>query len=174
MERTEKMARLFEAGKTFEDIGSQFQLSRQRVQQILAPLGYNKTTGGKFMLGVQRRAKLLEKRDQRYIRLYGFSFDQMAPFRRDGSLRKFIIHRKHAKARGIGWQLSFAEWWDAWQQSGYWQRRGRGTGYCMARNGDAGPYAIGNIYFCTGSQNTKDGFINKPASGRKRRNRKTI
>lgn len=56
-------------------------------------------------------------------------------------------HQKNAaKRRGIGWEITFAEWIGVWMSSGHWEKRGRGADcYCMARHGDAGPYAVGNV-----------------------------
>lgn len=66
--------------------------------------------------------------------------------------------RGKAAIREIEWRLTFPQWWEIWQASGKWEQRGRGQGCVMARNGDAGPYAVGNVYICTNGQNVKDGY----------------
>lgn len=66
-----------------------------------------------------------------------------------------------AERRGVGFEMSPAEWWAWWQQDGRWQRRGRGLDrLCMARLGDVGPYAVGNVYCATNSQNLRDAMSN--------------
>lgn len=80
----------------------------------------------------------------------------------------FRRQRNFAAVRGIEWQLSLQQWWSAWQESGRWAQRGRRKGlYVMARNGDVGPYALGNIYFTTLEQNSSDQFKWKPTGVRR-------
>ena len=86
-----------------------------------------------------------------------------------GIARKFKQQKATAGIRGIEWRLTFYQWWNAWQQSGYWDNRGKGSGYCMARKGDSGPYSVENIYFCTIGQNVKDSYVNKPPHVRRKR-----
>lgn len=70
--------------------------------------------------------------------------------------RAFQYQRKSADRRGIGWQLSFEQWWRIWSESGKWEVRGKTKGcYVMARPGDKGPYAVGNVYITTHSDNAK-------------------
>lgn len=60
--------------------------------------------------------------------------------------QKYNHQKADAKHRGIGFDLTFEEWWDIWQASGRWYERGNVPGkYVMARNGDVGPYAVGNV-----------------------------
>lgn len=73
--------------------------------------------------------------------------------------KKFRQQRSGAKKRGIGWELTFDQWWDIWTQSGKWSDRGRGAlRCCMARKLDRGPYAVGNVYIATNSINSMDHF----------------
>jgi NUMOD3 motif-containing protein len=67
---------------------------------------------------------------------------------------KFYNHRMSANERGIPFLLTFEQWWRIWQDSGHWEDRGRGRNqYCMARFGDKGPYAIGNVRIITVLEN---------------------
>ena len=64
------------------------------------------------------------------------------------------MQRQNAKRRGVPFNLTFEQWWALWNDSGKWTRRGRCLGqYCMARKGDRGPYAIGNVFIVTVSRN---------------------
>jgi hypothetical protein len=64
----------------------------------------------------------------------------------DGARRKFANHKCRAVSSGIGWQLTFEEWCEIWRKSGQWENRGPKRGqYVMARNWDAGPYAVWNV-----------------------------
>ena len=72
---------------------------------------------------------------------------------------KFDQQRTTAMQRGIGWQITFDQWMRVWNDSGHWEQRGRAaSSYVMARHGDTGPYAVGNVYICTLSQNCSDQY----------------
>ncbi|MDR5801190.1 hypothetical protein [Caballeronia sp. LZ001] len=65
----------------------------------------------------------------------------------------FRQQRASAARRGIGWKMSFDEWWMIWRD--WYHMRGRGKNQlCMARQGDVGPYASDNVYLttCLGNQ----------------------
>ena len=70
---------------------------------------------------------------------------------------KYHVQKSRAKERGIPFLLTFEEWWDIWLASGKWEQRGRRSGqYAMARPGDQGPYARGNIEICLVQKNVGD------------------
>lgn len=71
--------------------------------------------------------------------------------------RAFRAHRDNARARGIAFQFTFAEWLAWWETDGRLANRGRGRdNFVMARKGDAGPYSPGNVYCATQAQNIAD------------------
>ena len=75
----------------------------------------------------------------------------------------FRAHRHGAKARGIKFLLTFEEWLTIWNNSGHLHERGQHRGqYCMARYGDRGPYAIGNVKIILTAANTREGCLGKP------------
>lgn len=70
---------------------------------------------------------------------------------------KFLLQQRQAKARGIVFLLTFDEWWEIWEQSGHWENRGKKSGqYVMARFGDVGPYAVGNVRITTCNENASE------------------
>lgn len=71
---------------------------------------------------------------------------------------KYRQHKQNAKKRGIAFELSFAQWLDVWKRSGHWDERGNktGAGYVMARHGDAGAYADGNVSIITHAENVAE------------------
>lgn len=69
--------------------------------------------------------------------------------------------KARAKQRGIDFQLTYQEWIGVWINSGKLLGRGRGANeYCMARVGDQGPYAVGNVYICTNAENSAHASAN--------------
>ena len=81
----------------------------------------------------------------------------------------YVIHKATAKARGIAFLLTFEEWMTIWIESGNWHLRGNLKGqYVMARAGDIGPYAAGNVRICTVSENRAEARQGKPMSAETR------
>lgn len=73
-----------------------------------------------------------------------------------GNFKKYRRQKYSAKYRGIPFELTFDEWMKIWTGSGHWHERGRGKGYVMARFGDKGPYAIGNVKIITNAENRRE------------------
>lgn len=68
---------------------------------------------------------------------------------------KYVRHKANAKRRGVGFELTFAQWWHIWDVSGKWLLRGNRKGkYAMLRIADAGPYCIANVYIARMEVNT--------------------
>lgn len=170
------------AGETLQEIGNSYEVSREFVRQRIQWMGLDPKAGGKAaqtLMGLHDRiAKKKATQDaieDRHFKRWGMTREQYRAL--PGSeldqndcrnpKRAFTEQRRNAKTRGVGWELSFADWWRIWQESGHWNERGRGEGYCMARWGDSGPYSVDNVYICTIGQNFSDHWI-------VRRQRKTI
>ena len=66
-------------------------------------------------------------------------------------------HKRGAKDRGIEFLLTYEEWLKIWIDSGHLHERGPKKGqYVMARFGDKGPYAVGNVKIITCSDNIRE------------------
>lgn len=64
-----------------------------------------------------------------------------------------------ARKRGVPFLLTYDQWRRIWQLSG--KTKGRlGHEYCMARKGDRGPYAVGNVRIITNRQNVSESWAN--------------
>lgn len=72
---------------------------------------------------------------------------------------KYHAQKYHAKNRGILWNISYEEWLDLWTKSGQLENRSA-DGYVMCRNGDEGPYELGNVYIAHNSVNKQDAWFN--------------
>lgn len=71
--------------------------------------------------------------------------------------RAYLAQYSSARRRGIGFEFEFLDWWRWWQVDNRWAVRGRKRGcVMMARIGNAGPYAPGNVYAATHKQNSAD------------------
>lgn len=71
--------------------------------------------------------------------------------------QKYYFHKRAAELRGIEFLFTFDEWLTTWEQSGHLHERGCRKGqYVMARLGDRGPYAVGNVKIITCQQNNRE------------------
>lgn len=157
-ERSERMAALYRQGKTLEQIGAEYGITRERVRQIInkhhGPTGKQ---GGKAKVAKDRRKQVYAARDARSMKQWGCPWSQYVLLRdAKKPVRAFHSQRQNAATRGIGWELNLWQWWTIWQESGHWEERGRGAGYGMCRKNDTGPYSVGNVYIATGVENIKD------------------
>jgi hypothetical protein len=169
----DEIERLFIGGLTMREIASQAGVTSQRIQQILSKRGLNSTNGGASIVrNARKEARLRQEQEKiaemesRYHIVFGCRRDECLDAPKSAE-RQFKKQRRNSSARGVSFEMSFADWWAVWSASGKYDERGQGK-YVMARKGDAGPYKKGNVYICSSSQNTKDSYVNKPFSERKR------
>lgn len=158
------IANQFKAGRSAQDIASEYGVTRERIYQILRRQGVTGKHGGQAVRTSIRRNAVAAERAERHLELYGCTKKQLDEVRgmRSGKgvnpLTAFTYQRNHARYRGIPWELKFWDWWQIWQASGKWAQRGREQGsFCMCRRGDTGPYAKDNVYISTADHNTSLG-----------------
>lgn len=145
MKRAAISAAMYRGGLTIQQIADHFGLSDVAIVFDLRRAG-------------------VDTRDVRAWKFYRCSHTDFVKFN-DGQpagargSRAFLYMKQasNVKFRRIGWHISFPEWVTLWRDSGHFHERGRGTGYVMARRGDVGPYAIGNVYITHSTDNTRDG-----------------
>jgi hypothetical protein len=153
---------------TLREIGSHYGMTRERVRQLTSRHGLNRRSGGMHKSSVDNKARkaanVAARRDARAILYYGCPYaellalnDRQKPRIGTSNAGKFRIQKNNALVRGVVWAITFPQWMQVWQGSGHWQERGRARdAYVMARRGDTGPYALGNVYITTLAGNTSD------------------
>lgn len=174
---------------TLQEIGNVFGICRERVRQITSwEFGIDKIEGGgaiKCFLGkrekAEKKAAHRSAREQRFFdkwrvtEEFAKSISDLKLSNWSHPIRLFERQRQNAKNRGVGWDMTFKQWWDIWQESGHWHERGRrADGYVMGRYGDSDGYTPDNVYICTLRQNSMDGYIAHPVSERIAKRRKTL
>jgi hypothetical protein len=156
-DRNSVIVSLFIDGKTLQEIGDIYGISRERVRQILSNCGLTRADGGRAVKAKRRKEEKARKREEEVQRRYGCSIEFYDSMRGDESyhesrVRRFAQQRNNAKKRGIDWNLTFYDWCNIWGDK--WESRGRTLGqFVMARNGDTGPYSADNVKIVTCSEN---------------------
>jgi hypothetical protein len=165
--RAQDMRQRYEDGETLEQIGQRYNLTRERVRQILTKsFGTTGRDGGQAEQARSKRREFHKKRDARSMKTWGCTYRQYCSLLRrpDRPTYAYWAQVKNAQKRKIAWELSLWQWWKIWEQSGHWAERGRGHGYCMCRLNDVGPYSVDNVYIATGSDNMKDYWARRRAA----------
>lgn len=168
--RADSMATLYRSGRTLQQIGNQYGLTRERVRQIIGFYhGLDRKDGGVRITSEKNKAARGRKAEMRSFARWGCSVAQHRALlkigremRRSGKgayqgpCAAFRNQKNNAASRGIAWELTLWQWWQIWQESGRWEQRGRGQGYVMRRLRDEGPYAPGNVFIASAIENCSD------------------
>lgn len=172
-----KMKELWLKGWTLERIGSRYGITRERARQLINFVRKPEDKGGVTIVAEKNEAirgeKLRIRREQFAQKRFGCSHAEYLAIRgskdyKHSAIRHYRYQKRNARVRKIGWELTLTEWWQIWQDSGKWSRRGRGkTRYAMSRLGDHGPYKVGNVAIVTNSENIKEAVAIARANGRK-------
>lgn len=165
--RANHMADKFAGGLTLQQIGNEYGISRERVRQILRDYsGMSRVDGGSFIRTLIHLRYVSPKKEPKYLENYGCYLSEAIKLNegknisvRGGIALKYSEQRRNALTRNIAWEITFPQWVRVWEESGNFNERGRGTGYCMARIGDTGGYSVDNVEIITISQNFSDSYL---------------
>lgn len=155
-ERTKRMADMYAQGVTLANIGAQFGVSRQCIQQLLRRAGVDPKSGGHAQRARLKREGQLPKAHVFSQRL-GVTREVWEMASAAGLIGAFRSQANASKNRGIQFSLTFGQWLAIWQASGKLDQRGRGHGkYCMSRIKDSGGYELGNVHIQPCEQNSRE------------------
>jgi DNA-binding CsgD family transcriptional regulator len=169
------MKKLYRSGKTLEEIGNEFGLTRERVRQLMQMKAKDGGKSVRSLLVQKEKAEHKKIEGERSShRVYGCSAKIVETIQ--GALSKttygspcvtYIQHKKAAFDKATEWQFTLETWWRIWQGSGKWPLRGRGRDrYCMARIGDTGPYSPDNVHIITNAENSAESYDKHPSQAR--------
>src|SRR3954471_16218414 len=85
--------------------------------------------------------------------------------RTKANVARYDQQKYQAGRRGIKWEFTLDTWFEWWDKTGLWQRRGpHRTEYVMARFNDVGPYAPWNVKCITSSENIREHMMGETKS----------
>lgn len=156
----------YRGGEILDVIAADYDVTRERIRQILKKHGVSGNDGGKSVVAAENRAAQQVERDRRFIEKRGCTYAQWKMLNVIGRkqmacgaaysstpIGAFVTQKNNARKRGIAWDFTLWQWWSIWQASGKWSQRGRGQGYVMCRRGDTGPYAEWNVFIGRATEN---------------------
>jgi len=154
-ERADAMVTAYRSGKTLQEIGNAYGITRERVRQILKLKGVSYENGRGKVVQAHQKAKAADYYaglNRRCFARTGMNRDEYDAARKTQSpcgtdaATAFRSQRNQAKHCRVKWDLTFAEWWEVWQSSGKWDQRGKGAGhYFLARKNLSLPFQSGNV-----------------------------
>lgn len=172
--RIDRIVSMYRDGSTLSEIAVVFEISRERVRQILASCGIGKKDGGlaarkskSARAEEEAMRRKMERLDNYAFKRFGCSHSEldrinagMTWTNTESPAHLYWRQRRSAIQRCIGWEFTLPEWWAVWEMSGKWSQRGRGaSAFCMARIGDKGPYSTTNVKICTNKENICEGYV---------------
>ena len=158
----------YKSGKTQQEIAILYSISRERVRQILNRNDIYGNDGGQAVkcflnYSLSKREIGIRNTLEKKLVLYKCTKDQFYFLRSfsekiiDTPLFSYKQQRLNAKNRGIDFNLTCWEWWEIWQNSGKYEKRGCGIDkYVMARKGDTGSYSKENVEIIEFGENVRN------------------
>jgi len=166
LDRTQTMINLFKLGNTLQEVGDKYHITRERVRQILTQSEVKAEDGGRRIKKINRCFAKKEKWLNTWLPLYKCLRKDFIEITQGNGVHggnkyplRYWRQATNSKSRGIGFNLTFPEWYKIWEESGHIGNMGLGVGkYCMSRYKDVGNYEIGNVKIISSVQNSVDAW----------------
>lgn len=144
-----------EEGLTMNDIAEKYDMSRERIRQILRD---NFNLSGKDGLArINTKKQHLAERqaaDDKFKRKHGMSKAEFKAIKIQHTIVKngkeinavyqgFLNQRANAHRSKVAFHLNFAQWWKLWNESGFFDQRGQGK-YGLVRKDSNLPFTLEN------------------------------
>lgn len=175
--RTQQIIEWCRAGLTLQQVGDRFNISRERVRQIVAANDVLADERGRAIRRKAREQNISDarrlKRDAWAMSIYGCDYATLIDLNggsktrgRDSFAMRYFQQKRNAMFRGIEFRLTFPQWMRVWNESKKLNERGRGHGkFVMSRFGDAGAYEVGNVFIQSADSNNSEGVKAARARG---------
>lgn len=146
-ERALVMADLYRAGKTLDEIGHRYGLTRERVRQVISKYhGLSRVDGGAHKRVSEKRAARDSEREAETVRRKGCSWAEYTALRNTIGKPTIVYaqQRQYSRRLGVNFDLTLWQWWCVWRDSGRWDQHGRG-GFVLARKNPHGSFSPDNV-----------------------------
>lgn len=155
-DRIQAMAAMYRGGKTLQQIGDLFGITRERVRQIIKKSGLTKHDGGIHVTAAAKRAearvRCVSRREDTAIRVYGVTYAEAVALNDGlrlgvtGCLAQRFREKKHnvISRKGCEWNLSFRSYVNAVKAAGLPAGLGSSSGVLVRRDPSIG-YVEGNV-----------------------------
>jgi hypothetical protein len=166
--REETMCTMYREGRTLQEIGDRFGITRERVRQLIRPLGVTRADGGIHIAAVEnqrrREVRASASREARSMSTYGCSYAEAKrlnygmAFSDVGSPAfAYMRDRCNHTRRGKTFELTFPQWSDLFEAAGGVFNRGRfAEGLVLSLRDKRGNFVMGNVRVITLSENTRE------------------
>lgn len=158
MIRDKQIIAHYKRGWLLRQIGQKYNLSRERIRQIVKEQGVASSEGGALL---QRKiekpiheaklaAKKLKNKTRRVKKDWGCSLELYEKLGgnsyQNTIIRKFHLLRHQIRNKGGKWNLTLEEWWEIWEKSGKYNQHGlKKHQFVMARINKKGPISKINV-----------------------------
>ena len=160
------MAGMYREGRTLQEVGDQFGITRERVRQILISIGVKWSDGGSHVVSLaneaKRKANAAAAKDLRRMSAYGCNqadfirWNGGVPNADYGTPAASYKSQKHnALNCGYVWLITFPQWAQIWMESGKWGERGLARDmYVLGRKDRLKPFTADNVEVVSLGQNS--------------------
>lgn len=154
-QRASEMATLYKEGKTLEEIAALYQVSRERVRQIVSSSGITRHQGGKSVKSRIRKAREAQEKVRKHEERFHCTPEERKAIPPELRVSYSEQRRSARYLDKDAWKLNLMDWYDCWVKSGKIDQRGRSrNGYVLARIDKSKPFAPGNIHIVTLADNS--------------------
>ena len=172
-QRDQDMCQLYRSGKTVQEIGDLYGVTRERVRQIIKPYGLDGYSGGASVTAEANRkareAKRNASREARAQAVYGCSYAELMRINMgmqltDHGSPAYFYFRDGCNAKKAGYilELSLPEWIAIYEKAGGVWNRGRFIdGLVLGRKDKALGYTADNLHVVTLAENSRDTQLQK-------------
>lgn len=148
---------MYADGQSSGDIGPQFDVSEERVRQIVRAAGLERTDGGAAIRNRQRLDTEAKKRQAyraRFAKYYGCPYEEIQRIRTEFGVgrdpvdafrdQRRFLRRANPRVR---WTLTLPQWWSVWKASRAWRyKRWMLGSYGMERINPRKGWVLGNVH----------------------------